>query len=406
MSTARQLESRLPEVLEEISAPRTPAYFDDILGQVGRTRQRPGWSFPERWLPMTAISERVAPAPRIPMRVVVALALLLLALALSIPLIAGSQRRVPPPYGPAGNGAVVIADGGDILLIDPISGNRTVAIGGPAMDSSPVFSRDGTRLAFYREEGGRRGLFVADARGRSPRELDTAGLVNPEWIEWSPDGAGILVNVDDKGKRGAAIVATDGSGARLVEVAMPVEDGVWLPPDGDEILFRTPGRVGFGLLIVRADGTGMRELLPATGANEWDALYFAPSPDGSQVAYQWRDVDGVQKIYVVSVAGGTSRALTTVESVLPRWSPDGSKIMFGSDDGVYVVPADGSTSQVRLVAEAGLALQTLWTPDGTRVLFIKQSGRPLLLDPAGGSAIEVQWGAIELPDWQRTVPAS
>jgi len=68
MNTARPVESRLPEILEGISAPRTPDYFDDILGQVGRTRQRPGWSFPERWLPMTALSERVATAPRIPMR--------------------------------------------------------------------------------------------------------------------------------------------------------------------------------------------------------------------------------------------------------------------------------------------------------------------------------------------------
>ena len=104
MSTARPVESRLPEILEGISAPRTPDYFDDILGQVSRTRQRPGWSFPERWLPMTALSERVATAPRIPMRMAVVLALLLLGLVVSIVLIAGSQRpAVPAPFGVAGN---------------------------------------------------------------------------------------------------------------------------------------------------------------------------------------------------------------------------------------------------------------------------------------------------------------
>ena len=60
---------------------------------------------------MTALSERVATAPRIPMRMAVVLALLLLGLVVSIVLIAGSQRpAVPAPFGVAGNGEIVFAD--------------------------------------------------------------------------------------------------------------------------------------------------------------------------------------------------------------------------------------------------------------------------------------------------------
>ena len=90
MSSSERYERRLPELLDELAAPRTPAYFDDILGQVGRTRQRPGWTFPERWLPMSAVSERLAAAPRVPLRAVVVAALLLLA-----------ARRRPSPSSPA-----------------------------------------------------------------------------------------------------------------------------------------------------------------------------------------------------------------------------------------------------------------------------------------------------------------
>ena len=79
MSSADRYERRLPTLLEELSAPRTPDYFDDILGQVGRTRQRPGWTFPERWIPMSAVSERLAAAPRAPVRAIVFVALLVLA---------------------------------------------------------------------------------------------------------------------------------------------------------------------------------------------------------------------------------------------------------------------------------------------------------------------------------------
>ncbi len=98
MSSSDRYERRLPTLLEELSAPRTPDYFDDILGQVGRTRQRPGWTFPERWLPMSAVSERLAAAPRAPVRAIVFVALLILAVVAAIAIIAGSQQhRVPAP---------------------------------------------------------------------------------------------------------------------------------------------------------------------------------------------------------------------------------------------------------------------------------------------------------------------
>ena len=91
MSSSERYERRLPELLDELAAPRTPAYFDDILGQVGRTRQRPGWTFPERWLPMSAVSERLSAAPRVPLRAVAVAALILIALVVAIAVIAGSR---------------------------------------------------------------------------------------------------------------------------------------------------------------------------------------------------------------------------------------------------------------------------------------------------------------------------
>ena len=110
MSAARTFETRLPEVLEELSNPRTPAYYDDILFQVARTRQRPGWTFIERWLPMTAISGRLATAPRVPMRIAMALLLLLLAFAITVLIAGTSHPTVPAPFGVAGNGQIVFTD--------------------------------------------------------------------------------------------------------------------------------------------------------------------------------------------------------------------------------------------------------------------------------------------------------
>ena len=111
MSSSERYERSLPVLLEELAAPRTPDYFDDILGQVDRTRQRPGWTFPERWLPMSAVSERLATAPRVPMRAVLAAALLLVALAVGLALLAGGRKpAVPAPFGPANNGLIAFVD--------------------------------------------------------------------------------------------------------------------------------------------------------------------------------------------------------------------------------------------------------------------------------------------------------
>ncbi len=62
--------------------------------------------------------------------------------------------------------------------------------------------------------------------------------------------------------------------------------------------------------------------------NEWDALFFGWSPDGNQVAYQWRDFGGDMLLYVVPAEGGPRRPITTAESVGVQWSPDGTKIAY------------------------------------------------------------------------------
>ncbi len=172
MSSSERYERRLPTLLEELSAPRTPDYFDDILGQVGRTRQRPGWTFPERWLPMSAVSERLAAAPRAPVRAIVLVALLVLALVAAIAIIAGSRRpAVPAPFGPARNGVDRLSSTtkGAIRAGLPTDTTFKVIVPGPGNDR-PVFSPDGTQLAYLRTgKLGNTDIVVSRPDGATPR---------------------------------------------------------------------------------------------------------------------------------------------------------------------------------------------------------------------------------------------
>ena len=123
------------------------AALDRALAATRRTSQRPGWTIPERWLPMQLTMSR-APAVR-PALLLALVGLLVLALVATF-LVASSQRRLPPPFGPAANGAVVFEDHGDLLIADQLAGTGRPLVAGTDADSTPTFSNQGDRVAFVR----------------------------------------------------------------------------------------------------------------------------------------------------------------------------------------------------------------------------------------------------------------
>ena len=100
MTAFDRLEPRIPELMDELAPAQVPDYFDDMLRQTARTRQRPAWSSLERWLPMGVIA-RTDSIRQVPWRPIAIAALLVVAATTALVLIAGSQRRLPPaPFGP------------------------------------------------------------------------------------------------------------------------------------------------------------------------------------------------------------------------------------------------------------------------------------------------------------------
>ncbi len=131
-----RFEQDLPALLAELAPRAKPDYRDDIVRQTARMRQRPAWMFPERWLPVSVMTTRAFAAPPIRWRIVGLVALLLLALAVGLAVVAGSQRHVPAPFGPAGNGVVAFEKNGDIFTSRPghrcRQGRRDRSADGPA----------------------------------------------------------------------------------------------------------------------------------------------------------------------------------------------------------------------------------------------------------------------------------
>jgi hypothetical protein len=438
MSQAMPRENRLPEILEELSAPRTPAYFDDILGQVARTRQRPGWTFIERWLPMTAISDRLATSPRVPLRLAIAFALLLLALALGAVLLVGSQRpSVPAPFGVAANGQVAFTDpSGAILVGDPADGASTVIVEGSG-HSRPAFSPDGTRLAYLQGGDGQSvEIVVSDAQGRDPLVVH-ALVADVNYLGWSPDSrrvvaalAGTLVTLDPV----AGAVPTP-----LTVVGIDVGDGynldladLFRPPTGDEILAIYVGPEGNGLYRLPLDGSAPIAVLTATSTTvPFGKLEGASwSPDGSRIVFGLVPPgEEIGRAWVINADGNGLRQLTTVEVSDPitlaeahmAWSPDGTRVAiqhwFGNSDTLDggarpITIADVATGADHEVGPNNVNgyVSWGWSPNGQSILEVPQppspdAGTVIVVDAETGEVTRPGWDAGSAASWQRTAPA-
>lgn len=127
------------------------------------------------------------------------------------------------------------------------------------------------------------------------------------------------------------------------------------------------------LFIVPIDGSPVVEVL-----DEGRATVGSPawSPDGSTLAFNEADClpasespycstdGGRTTVQTVSLTDGWRTVVAERPSSAPVWSPDGGRIAFGREDGVFVVNADGS--DLIKVADGS---EPRWSPDGRWILF-------------------------------------
>lgn len=93
MNQHHTLERELTAWFIEVAGPRTPDYVDDILRQTVASRQRPAWTFPERWLPVSVMTRGRLLLRPIPWRAVGLVAILAALLAAMVAVYVGSSSR-------------------------------------------------------------------------------------------------------------------------------------------------------------------------------------------------------------------------------------------------------------------------------------------------------------------------
>lgn len=120
------------------------------------------------------------------------------------------------------------------------------------------------------------------------------------------------------------------------------------------------------------------------------------SPDGKLIAYA-AGTAGRMRIFIRPVGTGGGRTIplsddSTVVETQPRWSPDGTRILFLMRGGASVAPAFGGASHPVVAPSAtGVVKSAIWSPDGREIAFVR--GDTLLALPVtGGTARAISTG--------------
>ena len=406
MNRPDTFERELVDWFVEAASPRVPDYTDDILRLASGTRQRPRWSFPDRWLPSgpMTLGRRVArPLPWRTMSLLAALGVLVAMVGGSF---VGSLTRVVPPFGPAANGLVAYADDGHIFTVHPGTGERTAITGDAAIDSAPRWSLDGTRLAFLREAAPGHRLVIVDPN--RPDDLVTTDVlpgIDTDGIEWSPDGSAIMFVGEHGGVGGLHIVDTTTGLVTNVPIAFEGE-AHWRPPDGRQLMFVAPTADGSVLrLLTLADRTVTEIARPAEPGG-----FIRPTgwtPDGRRAVYMTAAGDGTEVTHVVDLETGDE---VRIAAAFAHVSNDGTRVVGLDRQGSMCVAPTTGGDCVRIGmpdrrTQGTTRASVDWSPDDRWILVRPDpDGGAVILDPAAMTEERPAWLSLGGASWQRRAP--
>jgi Tol biopolymer transport system component len=250
----------------------------------------------------------------------------------------GAYAAPEGPGGVAGIAYVGESTAGTDVYFDVGTGPVNLTNSPGVQEKSPVFSPDGSRIAFAVAGSG---IWVMDADGTDPLQLTSEA--RDSWPTWSPDGAQLafsrMGDDFDLWKMNA-----DGSNETpILEGSLNDVFPDWSPL-GDEIFFAA---VPAGIFSIAPDGSN---LIQHRGYR--NHIDFDYSPDGTQIVEAKGDESGGGDLNVAirdASPGSFDTEITTYPGPdrHPTWTPDGTLIAFtrvlsGGNAAIFIMRPDGS----------------------------------------------------------------
>ena len=171
-------------------------------------------------------------------------------------------------------------------------------------DSQPVWSPDGSRIAFYSDRNfnlpdrdNNVDIYTMGSNGEGLTQL-TDHNASDAFPDWSPDGARIAFYSERDGNGELYAMNADGSGVTRMTNDPSVDIPYGWSPDGQSLLFSSGRNGTLDLFLLNVEDLGVKQLTNLKGHEataEW-------SPDGTRIAFD-STTAGNSEVFVVNADG-------------------------------------------------------------------------------------------------------
>ncbi len=254
------------------------------------------------------------------------------------------------------------------------------------------------RIVLVGNKTGKKELYLCDGDGGNVRQLTGEGqiAVGPNW---GPDGNSIVYTSYMRNFPDVCRIFDLGRSPRRETLASygGLNTGAAVSPDGKDValILSKDGNPELYIKNIRSGQLTRLTNTPraAEASPDW-------SPDGSQIVYASdQNGTGRPQLYIISRAGGTPRRISNrgTENVAPDWGPNGMIVCSSRMGGQYVIaviqPSNGQTSYLSL--DGADYEDPSWAPDGRHIVAartVNHQSALYLLDTVGDRPVALLQG--------------